>query len=684
MIIKIFIGLVLGLVVLQGPLRGSGDPARSPERKQQEQFLREHFLPGAPPPFSFVFGGQPSAVFLSRWNFKQDVNILDDRRTEQISTYTDPQTGLVIRCLCTVYSDYPAVEWVLKIKNTSAAKTPIIENIRAIDSAWNFPAPGSFILHRALGSDCQPNDFAPVDEKLEPGRGIDFGALEGRSSGRGALPFFNLEAPGGGIVVGIGWTGQWQAAVQRDPGGVIRLAAGMARGRFTLYPGEEVRTPSVALLFWSGNDRLAGHNLFRRFVLRHHTPQKQGQPVTLPLASSAGNGGPFPCNENSCTTERYSIATAYRYEQFAIAPEVWWIDAGWYEGSEFSWARGVGNWVANKKNFPDGLRPVADAARKLGMGFCVWLEPERVYKGTRLAREHPEWLLRLPGLAENDALFIDPAKNYLFNLGNPEARRWLTDLVSEIIDREGITVYRQDFNFDPQEYWRAADLPERQGITEIRHIEGLYEFWDELRRRHPGLLIDNCASGGRRLDLETISRSVPLWRSDYPFTEFSQSQTYGIHFYLPCNGTGNIVADTYQFRSSISSALIYNWNLLAGFPLQRAQDLLTEYKRLRPFFYGDYYPLTAYSVQTDSWLAYQFDRPESGDGMILAFRRTACPAATCRVVLKGLRPDATYGLEFEDFGIKIIASGKKLMSEGLELKIPEVAGSLLVTYKQEK
>ena len=65
-------------------------------------------------------------------------------------------------------------------------------------------------------------------------------------------------------------------------------------------------------------------------------------------------------------------------------------------------------------------------------------------------------------------------------------------------------MYRNDFNLDPLGFWRGADAPDRQGITEIRYVEGQYAIWDELLRRGiPGCAIDNCASGGRRIDLET-------------------------------------------------------------------------------------------------------------------------------------------------------------------------------------
>src|SRR5207253_11022667 len=117
---------------------------------------------------------------------------------------------------------------------------------------------------------------------------------------------------------------------------------------------------------------------------------------------------------------------------------------------------------------------------------------------------------------------------------------------------QGIDLYRQDFNFSPLSIWRANDAEDRQGITEIRHLTGYLAYWDELRRRHPNLLIDTCASGGRRNDLETLRRSVPLWRSDDqgdPTTE--QGHTYGLSLWCPYHGTGIGTDSTYLLRSAM-------------------------------------------------------------------------------------------------------------------------------------
>ena len=196
-----------------------------------------------------------------------------------------------------------------------------------------------------------------------------------------------------------------------------------------------------------------------------------------------------------------------------IPIDVFWIDAGWYGDKPFQegstdanseWWKYTGSWRPNKITYPRGLKPHRRPAPPPRPGISVYgSKRSGCIRGTDLQREHPEWLLGPQG------------DNFLVNLGNPAARKGITEIVSSLVREGGLAWYRQDFNTDPEKFWSDADAADRVGMTEIRYIEGLYAFWDALRQRHPGLLIDNCASGGRRLDLETISRSAALWRSDF-------------------------------------------------------------------------------------------------------------------------------------------------------------------------
>src|ERR1019366_10649632 len=112
---------------------------------------------------------------------------------------------------------------------------------------------------------------------------------------------------------------------------------------------------------------------------------------------------------------------------------------------------------------------------------------DRAPPGPQIPRDHPEFV-------------FGGDKGGLYKLNDPAARRWLADLLSRRIADFGIDVYRNDFNIDPLRYRRQADAPDRQGMTEIKYVEGQYALWDELLAGYPGLSIDNCASGGGGLD----------------------------------------------------------------------------------------------------------------------------------------------------------------------------------------
>jgi len=273
----------------------------------------------------------------------------------------------------------------------------------------------------------------------------------------------------------------------------------------------------------------------------------------------------------------------------------------------------------------------------------------------------------------------------LFNLGNKDALDWLINHISGMITNEGIDIYRQDFNMNPLPYWEKNDPPQREGISEIRHIEGLYTYWDTLLARFPNLIIDNCASGGRRIDLETISRSSPFWRTDfhgYEIPNGSQDNTYGLNFYLPLHGTGNMVRSNYYFRSNMSSTMVLVWDINSyDHSVAEMQKYMQDFKFLRPYYCGDYYPLTGTKnlLKDDTWLAYQLNRPEEGDGIILAFRREENNEETIKIKLRGLDKLSVYEVYYADYKLSTKVSGWELM-EGIEITIPQKRSSLLVKY----
>ena len=427
----------------------------------------------AAPPFSFVYGDKPSDELLGAWKFREDAQPLGPGKTKRTQTYTDPQTGLEVRCVIVQYDDYPTVEWTLYFKNTGAADTPILEDLRALDTTFPRSGNGEFLLHHFVGSPCAANDYQPLETTLAPGAAKRIATQGGRPT-NSDLPYFNLETGGGGVIAVVSWAGQWAVDFLRDAGQNLRVCGGQERTHFRLQPGEEVRSPMAVLQFYHG-DWIRAQNVWRSWMIAHNLPRPGGKPLAPMI--SACNGNHYPGIITNAAEELHFLQ---RYLEEGIRPDYWWQDAGWYPCDPVGWPK-TGTWEVEKKRWPNGIRAVSDWCRQQGIKTIVWFEPERVHAGTWIAEQHPEWVHGGKG-------------GGLLKLGDPQCRQWLTDHIDQLLTQEGIDLYRQDFNIDPLSYWRGADAEDRQGITEIRHVEGYFAYWDELLRRRPGMLIDSCAS----------------------------------------------------------------------------------------------------------------------------------------------------------------------------------------------
>lgn len=621
----------------------------------------------AAPPFSFRYAGEASSGFLDKWKHaarmeKSPAAIKHEARWE------DASTGLVVTATATVFDDYPAVEWLLHFENRGTHDTPIIEDILAADlqlSTGNDKRPA--VLHRLRGDSCSEASFTPYDTSLAAGRRESFAPARGRPSQETAFPFWNLKYRDQGVITAIGWSGQWSASYDRPASGTTRFSAGMEKTRLKLHPGERIRTPRILLMPWQGDLR-ASHNRFRRLLLKHYFPKQEGRPLRLPVALQTFDRY---ISRPDWATEAGQLRAVEAAHQMGF--DTYWFDAGWFPGG---FPNGVGNWLAKEKEFPRGLKPVSDLCHKYGMQFVLWFEPCRVAAGTQIAKEHPDYVL-------------GGASGGLYNLGDSQAREWLTALISKRISEFGVDVYREDYNIDPLDFWRKNDAPDRQGMTEIRFVEGHYEFWDTLLARHPGLWIDNCASGGRRIDLETCMRAVPLWRSDTACSpghpEWNQQQTAALCQYLPLHTSSAWEPERYVFRSSGTGGLLCEMDYLnLAFPIQKAKTLLEEIKANQKYWYGDFYPLTPVTSGLDQFVAYQLHRPDLSEGIVLAFRRPECSLKGLLLEIQGLDEKRSYDFEFiDEAGSSLVrsVSGEEVRREGLPLRVNARGESLLVRYR---
>ncbi|RIK80452.1 MAG: hypothetical protein DCC67_09340 [Planctomycetota bacterium] len=625
-------------------------------------------------PFSFKVGDESSADVLKRCKADVKTTQLDGSRVQRTITWTDDKTGLETQAVVVRYADYPSVEWTVYFKNGGEHDSPVISDIHAVDVSQPVPPEASTILHHMKGSRAAPNDFEPYEMGLTMRAEAAFRSAGGRGT-NGSWPYFNVNWADHGLIVALGWPGQWRVRFERDGAGGLAIRGGQETTHFKLHAGESARTPLVVLQWYQG-DWIRGQNVWRRWMVAHNLPRLGGQlpPTQLVACSSHQFGEMINANEEN---QKHFID---RYLEEKLPLAYWWMDAGWYV-NDGAWTT-TGTWEVDKKRFPNGLRAVTDHARRKGLKAIVWFEPERVAPGTWLYNERPQWLLA-PPKNPGDQLYDERWR--LLNLGNDEARNWLVGHVNALLKSEGIDLYRQDFNMDPVLYWRAGEALDRQGITENRYVAGYLAYWDALLEANPGLRIDTCSSGGRRLDLETLRRSVPLVRSDCLFEPTSQqAHTYGLSLWLPYHGTGTLVGKSaigqnttegvneYDFRSHMASSVTACWDMRdRTLDYEKLRRLTGELARISPFYQADYYPLTPHTLAPDAWIAWQFNRPESGEAVVQAFRRQESTQAETRLKLRGLDPDASYRIEALGTDQAWTESGAVLMDAGLKAVLPE-------------
>ena len=660
----------------------------------------------------------------------------------------------------------------MQLAGTVAAE---VCELAELDLVVPIPAGAQVHLHSQAGSSCSPDDFSPNPAwPMEVGGKHIHSTPNGGRSSNLAMPVFGItwtgpgravpEAePGGssdadssdsstgatteasGLVWMIGWSGNWEQNISRSASGVrirISTAQSSATGAqfcAAIRPGESFRLGSIAMIPFTtataanatdvadaGNH---GYNRLRGFLRRHVVPlQHIGTPARPP-------GPPGSCGGSTQQQPAGLMLSANNFDRWpapknesqnlwlinltdAAGLDAYWCDAGWFVG-QYPHA---GNWrlplvlTEDRLNFPAGIGSLMETARtNYSLETILWTEPERVGPGTYLQSEFPGYIITNRG-----GKGWDKRNSDLFNLGDAAARRYMTEFLAAAVQSYGLTVLRFDFNIDPAPFWASVDAPGRQGVAERLYIDGLYTMWDELRARSPGLVLDSCASGGRRIDLEVLSRAVVLSRSDYEFGgayppdradrcqlpadgfpihdgdyEAQQSMTMG-SMQVSAIGFGTAARHyaPYAWRSAGPGAKTVDWGMadwqaVADNTTAMAQLRLAvaESKLLRDIVRDDneYYPLAGNNPRTDVWSGYQLHRQVAGDGFAMLFRRCHANGSAFTARFAGnIDKDANYTVELRygyEVARQLTLPGRALVDVGVEVKLRPMASALLRYWK---
>lgn len=651
----------------------------TPHDMQKSRAFAEELLSSpARLPISYKMASTAQRGIPEVWHPTCNRRRVDDSIIETVFEGTDPEKGLTITVESTCYQDFPVVEWVAWFTNNGKTATPLLSDILALDAPFTGSTPK---LYHCNGDFNSAEGYTPQETLMPEGNALDFAPNGGRACD-GAFPYYRVNFSDFGFSMAIGWSAQWAADFTGLADG-LHIRAGQEKTNLRLMPGERIRTPRMTLLFWDGDSSRAV-NLWRRWYLAHVLPRPNGNPMRPLIACAASDEG----EEFTAATEENQVHFIKKFNNHGIHPDVWWIDAGWYPCYNKEHIRSwpvTGTWEPDPERFPRGMKPISDCAAQHGADLLVWFEPERVASGTKLDTEHPDWLLRVKDADDWKGL------NHLLNLGNSECRQKFTDHVCKIIKDNGIKIYRQDHNFSPLAYWRTNDAPDREGMNENLHVQGYLQFWDDLLARNPGLWIDSCASGGRRNDLETMRRSVPLHYTDYGYGDhpvklafhrtFFEWIPYFKEFTLSWDIQGQArwddTVDSYSFHCAFAPMLFPAIDVRRDdydYPL--AARMIAIWRGIADLIlYGDFYPLTPYHKDAGQWVAWQFDSPETGHGFIQGIRLPEAPD-TLTIQPRAMLEDVVYVLENPETGETKRIAGRTLARDGFSFNLPPRAASV--------
>ena len=652
-------------------------------------------------PFSFKYDGKEMDLKVVKGRMERET----DLRFKMF--YDVVPNVLRVTLVVNVYEGFPVIEYTPYFENIGSLDTGIISEVSVLDYETEDLA--TFGLQKMndqvmngnsrisvrynLGSKANGADFLPQRRDLfsRPGcNKLDL-ECEGAWCSSDFLPYFAVDNDAmNGINLAIGWNGAWKFSVEKEVlsgqmgyGRKSRIRCGMKRAEFLLHSGEKVMQPGILLHFRQGKSIRDGQNEFRRFMIAHHSPRdSRGELLKPPICFEVWGG-----LETDKQIQRIQLI-----HEKQLPYEAFWIDAGWMgspgpcphflEKSQYTsdWYTRVGSWDFNTWAHPQGLRPIADAVHQAGMRLLVWFEALRVSSASKsgILKEHPEWLL-----GDHSAAMAGKTVNFLLNIGNPEARKYLFDTICAIIEREHIDDYREDFNMDAWNCLISGDEPGRTGITEMKYVEGFYLFWEALRQQFPDMYIDNCSGGGRRLDYKTASLSFPLCQSDLscylPYEEECvQMENIYLDDWIPLHGTLNWGEDDpYHAANGLGcgyASKIWTFNgrdPKEGHDYERHSKILMWGKLLRDLHLkGDVYPLIE-SPEQDMrlWNGQHIHVPEENSGAVMIFRRKQSPDTDFRLHLSTLELNQNYIVEFFDSS-PCRMSGRELAELVIHLDTP--------------
>ncbi|GEM49141.1 alpha-galactosidase [Deinococcus cellulosilyticus] len=573
--------------------------------------------------------------------------------------FQDRLTGLQVTLHYRVHEQADLIERWVTFENTGN-QTLTLE--RVLSAFWHLPEGETYRLTHLSGQ--WLDEFRIQRDTLTEGTKV----LESRTltTSHQHHPFFAADSAAqpssethGEVWFGLlCWSGNFKLLAERTNAHQTRIGLGINDWDFawTLRPGEHFETPASVAGYTDQGFGAASRNLHA--YVRTQLPHPDQTRKVL---------------YNSWEATAFDVTVEGQSQLAEVAAqmgiELFVMDDGWFHGRTYD-RSGLGDWWPDEVKFPDGLEPLIEKVKGLGMDFGLWVEPEMVNPDSDLYRAHPDWVYHFKSRKRNEA-----RNQLILNLGREDVQNHLIHLLDDLLAKHEISFIKWDFN----RYVSEPGWPDFAGDARelwVRHVQGLYRVWGTLRERHPEVIWQTCSGGGGRVDVGMLRMADQAWISDCtdPAARLQIQEGYSLAY--PANTMEAWATDwgkdrfslKFRFHVAMCGVLGIGGHILHWSDAEReeAAELIGQYKQIRHILHGgDQYRLRSPADHAVS--AVQYVSKDQQESVVLGFRthisRYYQPDPV--VKLQGLDPEALYAAGEE------VRSGTAWMQRGLEIKLGE-------------
>ncbi len=594
----------------------------------------------------------------------EDFSVKDFPAPELAIRLKDSYYPLRVTLHYRVHEAYDLIERWVTLENLG---TQAILVERAFSAKWTMPHGDGYSLTHMYGR--WSDEFNLQRETLTPGLKV----IESRRiiPSHHAVPWFSVDKNAGedhgDVWFGtLAWSGNFKITAEVTEFASTRVSIGLNDWDFAwlLKPNEALVTPP-ALCGYTPHGFGAASRIFHDYVRDELLPHGK---VLHKILYNSWEATLFNVDEAS-QAHLAEIAADMGVELFVM-------DDGWFHNRNWDNA-GLGDWFPDQVKFPNGLGGLIQRVNDLGMDFGLWVEPEMVNPDSDLYRAHSDWVIHFPTRARTES-----RNQLILNMARADVQEYIIAALDKILSGNHIAFIKWDMNRPASEPgW--LDAPGDPRELWVRYVYGLYRVWGELRRRHPNVIWQSCASGGGRPDFVILQFADQVWVSDNTEATKRLSIQEGFSQFMPAITMEAWVTDwgkelvplEFRFHVSMCGSLGVGGNLLEWDQAERqlGSDCIQLYKAIRHIIqFGDQYRLIA--PQKQDYSAVQYVSQDKGESVLFVFRTHVPDPFNFPIIrLRGLEPGAMYTIE----GFEQPRSGKAWMEAGLKVELKNLQSRVL-------